>query len=147
MQKNHIELAGYLAAKPVVRFLPSGTKVANVRLAEGYRYADGDKKDQEHTNWHGIVAYGRLAEIIEQFDKGDNVLVDGTLQIREFTPADGTKRRVYEVIARLVARLDRFQPADADMKDNNPQEQHAHVTVDRSNDGGGSHAPEDGWPV
>lgn len=40
MQKNRIELAGYLGAKPSVRYLPSGTPVANVRMAEGYRYTD-----------------------------------------------------------------------------------------------------------
>lgn len=146
MQRNHIELAGYLGAKPVVRFLPSGTKVANVRLAEGYRYNDADKQEHEHTNWHAVVAYGRLAEILEHFEKGDNILVDGTLQIREFTPADGTKRRVYEVIARTAARLERLSNGDVDVKDNNPQEQHAQVTVD-----GGSHASDahsqDGWPV
>jgi single-strand DNA-binding protein len=145
MQRNHIELAGYLGAKPVVRFLPSGTKVANVRLAEGYRYNDADKKEHEHTNWHAIVAYGRLAEILEQFEKGDNVLVDGTLQIREFTPADGAKRRVYEVIARTAARLERLPGGESDLRDNNPQEQHVNVTD------GGSHAQDahtpDGWPV
>ena len=40
MQKNRIELAGYLGGKPSVRYLPSGTPVANVRIAEGYRYTD-----------------------------------------------------------------------------------------------------------
>jgi len=142
MQKNIIELAGYLGGKPITRFLPSGTKVANVRLAEGYRYIDSQKKEQEHTNWHAIVCYGRLADMIEQLNKGDNVLVGGTLQIREFTPADGSKRRVYEVIARTVAKIDRMSSGDADVKDNNPQNQHAEVAT-----GGGDHAPEDGWPV
>lgn len=142
MQRNSIELAGYLGAKPVTRFLPSGTKVANVRLAEGYRYVDAQKKEQEHTNWHAIVCYGKLADIIEQMNKGDNVLVGGTLQIRAFTPTDGSRRRVYEVIARTVARIDRISNGEADIKDNNPQDQHAEVTNE-----GGDHAPENGWPV
>jgi single-strand DNA-binding protein len=142
MQKNNIELAGYLGGKPVTRFLPSGTKVANVRLAEGYRYLDAQKKEQEHTNWHAIVCYGRLADIIEQLNKGDNVLVNGTLQIREFTPADGSKRRVYEVIARTVAKIDRISDGDADVKDANPHDEQAVVTTN-----GGSRAPEDGWPL
>ncbi|MEB2362140.1 MAG: single-stranded DNA-binding protein [Bryobacterales bacterium] len=142
MQKNNIELAGYLGGKPVTRFLPSGTKVANVRLAEGYRYVDAQKKEQEHTNWHAIVCYGRLADMIEQLNKGDNVLVNGTLQIREFTPADGSKRRVYEVIARTVAKIDRISDGDADVKDNGPHDEHATVTTD-----GGSRAAEDGWPL
>lgn len=42
MQKNRIELAGYLAAKPELRYLPSGTKVANARLGETYRFKGGD---------------------------------------------------------------------------------------------------------
>src|ERR1041384_7194913 len=61
MQKNRIELAGHLAAKPSVRYLPSGTPVANVRMAEGYRYTDRNKQSQEHTNWHSLVFYGELA--------------------------------------------------------------------------------------
>lgn len=142
MQKNNIELVGYLGGKPVTRFLPSGTKIANVRLAEGYRYVDAQKKEQEHTNWHAIVCYGRLADIIEQLNKGDNVLVNGTLQIREFTPADGSKRRVYEVIARTVAKIDRISDGDADLKDSGPHDEHAAVTTER-----GSRALEDGWPL
>jgi single-strand DNA-binding protein len=142
MQKNNIELAGFIGAKPSVRFLPSGTKVVNVRLAEGYRYLDAQKKEQEHTNWHAVVCYGRVADMIEQLNKGDNVLVNGTLQIREFTPADGSKRRVYEVIARTVAKIDRMSNSDRDVKDNKPHNEHMEVAFDES-----SRAPEDGWPL
>ena len=63
MQKNRIELAGYLADKPQVRYMPSGMPVANVRMAEGYRYTDRNNQSQEHTNWHNLVFYGDLAEI------------------------------------------------------------------------------------
>ena len=86
MQKNRIELAGYLGGKVSVRYLPSGTPVANVRMAEGYRYTDRNNQPQEHTNWHSLVFYGDLAEIAAGFDKGDN-LVDvlrcttGTLSV------------------------------------------------------------------
>jgi hypothetical protein len=45
---------GYLSAKPSVRYLPSGTAVANVRLGESYRYQDPDGKSQRHTNWHSL---------------------------------------------------------------------------------------------
>ena len=141
MQKNNIELAGWLGAKPAIRFLPSGTKIANVRLAEGYHYVDAQKKEQEHTNWHAVVCYGRLADMIEQLNKGDNVLVNGSLQIREFTPADGSKRRVYEVIARTVAKIDRVPNGDADLKDNSPVD-HAEVATD-----GGDRAAGDAWPL
>ena len=105
MQKNRIELAGYLAAKPEVRYLPSGTPVANARLAEGYRYTDRNNQVQEHTNWHGLVFYGDLADIAVAYEKGDNVLVEGSLQTRKFTPRDGSPRTVYEVVVRTIYRI------------------------------------------
>src|SRR3954452_19481324 len=100
MQKNRIEVAGYLGAKPTLRVLPSGTKVANARVAEGYRYQDKDKKTQEHTNWHNLSFYGTLADVAMTYDKGDNIAVEGSLQSRQFTPKDGSQRTVYEVIVK-----------------------------------------------
>ena len=101
MQKNQIELAGYLADKPAIRLLPSGTKVANARMAEGYRYTEKQTKTRrEHTNWHSVVFYGILADIAATYQKGDNIFVEGSLQTRQFTPKDGSQRTVYEVIAK-----------------------------------------------
>ncbi|MGD1095923.1 MAG: single-stranded DNA-binding protein [Bryobacteraceae bacterium] len=101
MQKNEMQLAGYLAAKPTLRALPSGTKVANVRMGESYRYTDKQTKTpREHTNWHTLVFYGILAEIAATFDKGDNVYVEGSLQTRQFTPKDASQRTVYEIIVK-----------------------------------------------
>lgn len=100
MQKNRIELAGYLVAKPEGRFLPSGTKVANARLKETYRFVSTDGRSQTHANWHSVVFYGELADIALTYDKDDNVYVEGSLQQRKFTPADGVPRTLYEVHAR-----------------------------------------------
>jgi single-strand DNA-binding protein len=119
MQKNRIELAGYLAAKPEVRYLPSGTPVANARLAEGYRYKDRNEQVQEHTNWHSLVFYGDLSEIALGFDKGDNVFVEGTLQTRKFTPRDGSQRTVYEIVARSAHQIVRRNGKEA-ASDNAP---------------------------
>ena len=58
MQKNRLEVMGYLSAKPSVRYLPSGTPVANARLGESYRYQDTDGKSQQHTNWDSLSFYG-----------------------------------------------------------------------------------------
>ncbi len=101
MQKNRLEVIGYLAAKPATRYLPSGTPVANVRLAESYRYLDPDGKPQQHTNWHNLSFYGDLSRVATTFDKGDNVFVEGTIEQRQFTPkADGVQRIVHEVVVR-----------------------------------------------
>ena len=101
MQRNRLEVLGYLATKPAVRYLPSGTPVANVRLGESYRYQDPDGKSQQHTNWHNLSFYGDLAKIAASYEKGDNVFVVGTIEQRQFTPkGDGTQRIVHEVVVR-----------------------------------------------
>lgn len=97
MQKNHIELAGYLAAKPELRFLPSGTKVANVRMGETYRFTGQDGKQQSHTNWHSLVFYNEVAEVAMTYEQGDNIWVEGSVQQRKFTPADGVTRTLHEI--------------------------------------------------
>jgi single-strand DNA-binding protein len=105
MQKNRIELAGYLATKPIARFLPSGTKVANVRLKESYRFTGSDGKQQTHANWHSLVFYGDVADIALSYEKDDNIYIEGSLQQRKFTPADGVTRTVYEVHARSCHKI------------------------------------------
>jgi single-strand DNA-binding protein len=128
MQKNRIELAGYLAAKPEVRYLPSGTPVANARLAEGYRYKDRNDQLQEHTNWHSVVFYGELSQLATSLDKGDNVFVEGTLQTRKFTPRDGSQRTVYEVVARSVHQIARSRNGKDAPSDNAPDAEETVVT-------------------
>ena len=109
MQRNRLEVVGYLATKPAIRYLPSGTPVANVRLGESYRYQDGERKPQQHTNWHSLSFYGDLSRVAANFEKGDNIFVEGTIEQRQFTPkGDGVQRIVHEVVVRnchLIAVL------------------------------------------
>jgi single-strand DNA-binding protein len=101
MQRNRLEVSGYLTTKPSLRSLPSGTPVANVRLGESYRYQDGDGKSQQHVNWHNLSFYGDLSHVAMTFEKGDNIFVEGTIEQRPFTPkADGVQRMVHEVVVR-----------------------------------------------
>lgn len=145
MQKNRIEVAGYLGAKPELRYLPSGTKVANARLAEGYRFTDRNNQVQEHTNWHNVTFYGSLAEIASGYEKGDNIFVDGTLQMRKFTPKDGSTRTLFEIIARTVHLIAKPRTAHEPPTDNDPQIQHSAVASDGAAEGEvDGHA--DYWP-
>jgi len=125
MQKNRIELAGYLADKPQLRYMPSGIPVANVRMAEGYRYTDRNNQAQEHTNWHNLVFYGDLADIAVTYEKGENIFVEGTLQTRKFTPKDGSPRTVYEIIARSVYLIAKPRTTKEAPADNAPQREGA----------------------
>jgi single-strand DNA-binding protein len=101
MQRNRIELGGYLSAKPETRYLPSGTPVANARLGQTYEYVQNNQP-VKHTNWFNLAFYGELAGIAQSYEKGDNIDVVGTLQWRQYTPKDGSTRTVYEVVVQHV---------------------------------------------
>jgi single-strand DNA-binding protein len=139
LQKNRIEVAGYLAPKPVRRFLPSGMPVSNVRLGETYASQDGQGSTQKHRNWHNLSFYGDLADFALTYDKGDNIFVEGSIEQRKFTPAkEGVQRTVHEVIVRnchLVAPP-RGAAGNATEPDTEP-------AIDVEN-GAGKHEP---WPV
>ena len=141
MQKNHIELAGYLAARPELRFLPSGTKVANVRMGETYRFIGQDGKQQAHTNWHSLVFYNEVAEVAMTYEQGENIWVEGTMQQRKFTPADGSTRTVHEIHVKschivAAARIER---------ETAPANDESQVPGASQSSGANHHGDE--WPV
>src|SRR6266581_4385971 len=96
MQENRFQLAGYLAAKPTLRYLPSSMPVANARLGQTYRFTRNDKPS-EHTNWFSLVFYGDLAILATELEKGTNLYVEGTFDQRPFVGQDKYKRYIYEV--------------------------------------------------
>ena len=96
MQENRFQLAGYLAAKPTLRYLPSSMPVANARLGQTYRFTRNDKPT-EHTNWFSLVFYGDLAILATELEKGTNLYVEGTFDQRPFVGQDKYKRYIYEV--------------------------------------------------
>src|SRR5438876_4924987 len=106
MQTNHIELTGHLASKPEARTLPSGTPVANARIGQSYLY-DTKEGTKRHTNWFTLAFYGELAQIAIRLEQGDHVNVIGTVQQREFTPKDGSTRKVYEIVVKKCRLVDR----------------------------------------
>jgi single-strand DNA-binding protein len=117
MQMNKVVIAGYVTKKPEApRYLPSGTPVANVRVGESSRY-DSSGESKEHTNWHSLCFYGKLAKVAMALDKGDNVYVDGRIEQRQFTPRDGSKARtVHEIVVtqcHLIAPIRSVNAADA----------------------------------
>ena len=113
MQMNRIEIAGYLASKPEVRFLPSGTKVANARLGESHRYKGSDSQAVTQTNWHSLTFYSSLADQAITYDKGTNLFIEGTVQQRKFTPKDGSERTVHEVIVQSCHVVANSAPTSA----------------------------------
>jgi single-strand DNA-binding protein len=96
MQENRFQLAGYLADKPILRYLPSSMPVANARLGQTYRFSRNNKP-AEHTNWFNLVFYGDLAILAIELEKGTNLYVEGTLDQRPYVGQDKCRHYIYEV--------------------------------------------------
>jgi single-strand DNA-binding protein len=106
---NKVILVGNLGKDPEVRYMPSGNAVANVTLATTDSWKDkqtGEK--QERTEWHNIVFYSRLAEIVgEYLKKGSQVYVEGSLRTRKWQDKDGNDRYSTEIRADTMQMLGR----------------------------------------
>jgi single-strand DNA-binding protein len=104
---NKVILLGNLGADPEVRYTTSGSAVATFRIATSEEWKDrssGEK--QSRTEWHRVVAFGRLGEICAEFlHKGKQVYVEGRLQTRSWEDKDGNTRYTTEVIARDMQML------------------------------------------
>ena len=107
MAINKVIVIGNLGANPEVRTLPSGQNVANFSLATTERFTDRNGAKQERTDWHRIVAFGRLADTCERFlSKGRQVYVEGRLTTRQYEAKDGSgKRYGTEIVARQLRLL------------------------------------------
>jgi single-strand DNA-binding protein len=107
MAINKVIMIGNLGANPGVRALPSGQNVANFSLATTERFTDRNGAKQERTDWHRIVAFGRLADTCERFlSKGRQVYVEGRLTTRQYEAKDGSgKRYRTEIVARQLRLL------------------------------------------
>ena len=108
--KNEMRIIGFLGADPELRHTTSGRPVANLRIATTERWKDKAGAPQEHTEWHRVVAWGNLGEIVAKYlHKGSLVHVTGPLRSRKFTDKEGVERFAYEVIANEVLFLDRAE--------------------------------------
>ena len=103
---NKAILVGRLGRDPEVRYTANGTAVANFTVATSERWKDKNSGDmQERTEWHRIVAFGRLGEICgEYLAKGRQVYIEGRLQTRSWEQ-DGVKRYTTEIVANEMKML------------------------------------------
>jgi len=103
---NKVILVGNLGRDPELRYIQSGQAVANFTLATNDRWRDKEGNNQERTEWHRIVVWGKSAENCAQYlQKGRSVYVEGRLQTREWEDKDGNKRQTTEVVAQAVQFL------------------------------------------
>ena len=103
---NKVILIGNLGKDPEIKYTTSGQAVANFSIAttEGRKNKDGERQD--YTEWHRIVAWGRLAEICgEYLSKGKMVYIEGSIRTRSWEDKEGKTRWTTEIIARTMQML------------------------------------------
>jgi single-strand DNA-binding protein len=96
---NKVMLIGNLGADPEVRNTQGGQQVAKIRLATTEKWKDRDGQRQERTEWHNVVLWGPLAEIVERYArKGSRIYVEGKLATSKWVDKSGVERLTTEVV-------------------------------------------------
>ena len=107
MDLNKVMIIGRLTRDPELRSLPSGKSVATMGVATGRAWTDANGQKQKQTEFHNVVMWGKLGEIVSQYlHKGSKLYVEGRLQTRDWTGQDGAKRTRTEVVAENMIMLD-----------------------------------------
>jgi single-strand DNA-binding protein len=103
---NKVILIGNLGRDPEVRYTPSGTAVANFSLATTENWTNREGERESRTEWHRIVAWGRLGEICgEYLAKGKQVFIEGRIRTNEWEDQNGNKRETKEIVALSMQML------------------------------------------
>ena len=110
---NKVILIGNVGSDPELKYTTSGAGVTNFSVATNETWMDKNTNErQERTEWHRIVAWGRLAEICNQYlKKGSKVYIEGRLQTRSWEGQDGQKRYTTEIVAGEMQMLDSREDA------------------------------------
>jgi single-strand DNA-binding protein len=104
---NKVILVGNLGADPETRAMPSGSTVANLRIATSESWRDKQTgEQQERTEWHRVALFGRLAEVAAEYlKKGSQVYIEGSLRTRKWTDKQGQERYSTEIIGNDMQML------------------------------------------
>ena len=104
---NKVILIGNLGADPETRAMPSGSTVANLRIATSESWRDKTSgEQQERTEWHRVALFGRLAEIASEYlRKGSQVYIEGSLRTRKWQDKQGNERYSTEIVGNEMQML------------------------------------------
>jgi len=104
--RNKVQLIGNVGNEPEILDLESGKKVAKFTMATNESYKNDKGEKVQSTEWHNIVAWGKLAGIIEKYvAKGKEIAVEGKLTSRSYETKEGEKRYVTEIVADEILLL------------------------------------------
>ena len=125
MSVNKAILVGFVGNDPEVRYLYSGTPVANFRLATSENYTNRAGEKVSQTEWHNIVLWRGLAEVAEKYvKKGTQVYIEGRIRTRSWDDRDGNKRYTTEIVAdnmQLMGKRGDTGAGPATMQDTGPE--------------------------
>jgi single-strand DNA-binding protein len=103
---NKAMLIGNLGSDPEIRTTGTGTRVAQFSLATSRRWNDRNGQQQEKTEWHRVVCWDKLVDIVEKWvKKGDRLYVEGEIEYRQYEDKEGQTRYITEIRAREVLLL------------------------------------------
>lgn len=96
--KNKVQLIGHLGNDPEIITLENGSKLAKFAIATNETYKNTEGEKVTDTQWHNIVAWGKMAEIAENYlAKGKEVMIEGKLMSRSYETKEGEKRYITEI--------------------------------------------------
>lgn len=104
--RNKVQLIGNVGNDPKIVALEGGKKLAKFSIATNETYRDKKGEKVQKTQWHNIVAFGKLADLIESYvSKGKEIAIEGKLEHRQYEDKEGQTRYVTEVIAHEMVLL------------------------------------------
>lgn len=123
MSVNKVTILGRVGKDPEARYTADGNAIASASVATSEKWKDKSSGEmKEATEWHRIVAYGRTAEVIEQYvKKGDQLYVEGSLRTREWEDKQGNKRQTTEIKADKIVLLTKREEDKPKPKPKAPQ--------------------------
>lgn len=106
--KNKVQLIGNLGMNPEIKEVTGGKKMARFSMATNESYRDANGKKQTETQWHNLVAWGKVADLVEKFlSKGNEIVIEGKLVNRNYTDKEGIKRYTTEILVNEIVLLGR----------------------------------------
>ena len=132
---NKAILIGHLGRDPEVRYTPSGVAVANFSIATSETWTNKDGEKETRTEWHRIVAFGRLGEICgEYLSKGRQIYIEGRIQTRDWEDREGIKRYTTEIVASQMLMLGARDQAESARSDDAPSPDFSSTQVPAQDD-------------
>lgn len=105
---NKVILIGHVGAKPEGRYTQQGVSIASFSLATNELWVGADKQKHEHTEWHQIVVWNKLADFVTQhLNKGHYVYLEGTIKSRFWKDKNNEQKKTTEIIASQIISLEK----------------------------------------